>query len=326
MTEAPGEFGLIARLAALFGTPPDGLGIGDDAATWPPDAGSIEVATTDMLVEGVHFRLDWTSPEDLGWKALAVSLSDLAAMGAAPGRALVSIAVDAARQGLVLDVARGLQSLAARTGTWIVGGDTVRSPGPLVVNVALVGRADPARLLRRDAARTGDLVAVTGVLGAASAALALLSETSEPPDLVAAPLLAALHRPLARLGAGQRLASGGVRCAIDISDGLASEALHLARASGVGIEIDVAAVPLAPTAVQLLGARRSRELALTGGENYELLFTFDPRLRAELATALAIDGGMTVIGEVTDRVPAGSAMFVEAGRAIDLAEPGYVAF
>ena len=326
MTEAPGEFGLIARLAALFGTPPDGLGIGDDAATWPPDAGSIAVATTDMLVEGVHFRLDWTSPEDLGWKALAVSLSDLAAMGAAPGRALVSIAVDAARRELVVDVARGLQSLAARTGTWIVGGDTVRSPGPLVVNVALVGRADPERLLRRDAARVGDLVGVTGVLGAASAALALLSGGSAPPDPAAAPLLAALHRPFARLDAGQRLASDGVRCAIDISDGLASEALHLARASSAGIEIDVAAVPLAAAAVQLLGARRSRELAMTGGEDYELLFTFDPRLRAELATALATDGGLTVIGEVTDRVPPGSARFVETGRAIDLAEPGYVAF
>lgn len=326
MTEAPGEFELIARLTALFGRPPDGLGIGDDAATWTADAGSIEVATTDMLVEGVHFRLDWTSPEDLGWKALAVSLSDLAAMGATPGRALVSIAVDAARRELVLDVARGLQSLAARTGTWIVGGDTVRSPGPLVVNVALVGRADPARLLRRDAARVGDLAGVTGVLGAASAALALLSEGSAPPDPAAAPLLAALHRPLARLGAGQRLASGGVRCAIDISDGLASEALHLARSSGVGIEIDVEAVPLAPEAVELLGARRSRELALTGGEDYELLFTFDPRLRAELAAALAIDGGLTVIGEVTDRVPARTASFVEAGRALDLAAPGYVAF
>ena len=326
MTEAPGEFGLIARLAALFGSPPDGIGIGDDAATWPSDAGSIDVATTDMLVEGIHFRLDWTSPEDLGWKALAVSLSDLAAMGAVPGRALVSIAVDAARRGLVLDIARGLQSLAARTGTWIVGGDTVRSPGPLMVSVALVGRADPARLLRRDAARAGDLVAVTGVLGAASAALEMLSEGSAPPDPAAAPLLAALHRPVARLGAGQHLASGGVRCAIDISDGLASEAFHLARASGVGIEIDVTTVPVAPEAVQLLGAPRGRELALTGGEDYELLFTLDPLLRTELAATLASDGGLTVIGEVTDRVPAGRARFVEAGRAIDLAEPGYTAF
>ncbi len=326
MTELPGEFELIARLAVLFGTPPDGLGIGDDAATWPATGDTVAVATTDMLVEGIHFRLDWTSPEDLGWKALAVNLSDLAAMGATPGRALVSIAVDAARRELVLEVARGLQSLAKQTGTRIVGGDTVRSPGPLVVNVALVGEADRARLLRRDAARAGDLVAVTGHLGASSAALALLSERPAPLDPAAAPLLAAHHRPMPRLVAGQLLASHGVRCAIDISDGLASEALHLARASRVGIEIDVDRVPLAPAAVRLLGERRSRELAVTGGEDYELLFTFDPGLLSELASALAIDGALTVLGEVTDRVPTGTAQFVEAGQPIELAERGYVAF
>jgi len=326
VTELPGEFELIARLAALFGTPPDGLGIGDDAATWPATGDTVQVATTDMLIEGIHFRLDWTSPEDLGWKALAVNLSDLAAMGATPGRALVSIAVDAARRGLVLEVARGLQSLAEQTGTRVVGGDTVRSPGPLVINVALVGEADPARLLRRDVARPGDFVAVTGRLGGSSAALALLSERTGPLDPDAAPLLAAHHRPFPRLTAGQHLVAHGVRCAIDISDGLASEASHLARASQVGIEIDVDRVPLEPAAVRLLGEPRSRELALTGGEDYELLFTFDPRLVDELASALEIDGGLTVLGEVTDRVPTGTAQFVEAGQPIELAEKGYVAF
>ena len=326
MTGLPGEFELIARLAALFGTPPDGLGIGDDAATWRATGNTVQVATTDMLIEGIHFRLDWTTPGDLGWKALAVNLSDLAAMGATPGRALVSIAVDAARREIVLEVARGLHSLAERTGTRVVGGDTVRSPGPLVINVALVGEANPARLLRRDAARLGELVAVTGHLGASSAALALLSERPAPLDPAAAPLLAAHHRPVPRLAAGQLLAACGVRCAIDISDGLASEALHLARASEVGIEIDVARVPLDPAAVCLLGERRSRELALAGGEDYELLFTFDPRLADELASALTIDGGLTVVGEVTDRVAPGTAQLVEAGHPVELADSGYVAF
>jgi len=326
VTEPPGEFQLIAQLAAFFGTPPDGLGIGDDAATWRSSRDVVQVATTDMLIEGIHFRLDWTSPEDLGWKALAVNLSDLAAMGARPGRALVSLAVDPARRDLSLDVARGLQAIAERTGTRIVGGDTVRSPGPLVINVALVGEADPARLLRRDAARPGDLVAVTGRLGASSAALALLSERSAPLDPAAAPLLTAHHRPFPRLAAGQQLAAHGVRCAIDISDGLASEALHLARASGVGIEIDVGRVPLAPAAVRLLGERRSRELALTGGEDYELLFTFDPRVSDDLASTVESEGGLTILGEVTDRVPAGTVQFVEAGQPIDLAQKGYVAF
>ncbi len=160
-----------------------------------------------------------------------------------------------------------------------------------MINVALFGEADPYRLLRRDAARAGDLVGVTGVLGASAAALALLSEGAGPTDPAAGPLLVAHHRPHARLAAGQVLASRGVRCAIDISDGLASEALHLARASGVGIEIDVDRVPLAPAAVQLLGDRRSRELAISGGEDYELLFTVDPRLRRRARDALDVDGG-----------------------------------
>jgi thiamine-monophosphate kinase len=284
------------------------------------------VATTDLLVEGVHFRLDWTSPEDLGWKALAVNLSDLAAMGAAPGRALVSIAVDPARRGLILDVARGIRELAQRTGTRIVGGDTVRSPGPFVVNVALVGEADPGHLLRRDAARTGDVVAVTGRLGASAAGLALLSKGRDALDSDAAPLLAAHHRPWPRLLAGRLLGTHGVRCAIDVSDGLASEALHLARASRVGIEIDVDRVPLQPAAVRFLGERRSRELALSGGEDYELLFTAARPLVDELAGVLEVDGGLTVFGEVTDAVAAGTVRFVQAGQPIQLAEKGYVAF
>jgi thiamine-monophosphate kinase len=326
VTEPTGEFELIARLATIFGTPSDGLGIGDDAATWPAAGDTVAVATTDMLVEGIHFRLDWTSAADLGWKALAVNLSDLAAMGARPGRALVSVAVDAARRALVVEVARGLQSLADRTGTQVVGGDTVRSPGPLVINVALVGEADQARLLRRDTARVGDLVAVTGTLGAASAGLVLLTERGPHLEAAHDPLVGALHRPVPRLAAGAILARLGVRCAIDVSDGLASETHHLARASGVGIEIDVDRLPLAPAAVQALGSQRAIAGALSGGEDYELLFTCDPGLLHELPPALGIDGGMTVVGTVTGMVKAGTARFVRAGREIDLRETGYVAF
>lgn len=159
-----------------------------------------------------------------------------------------------------------------------------------------------------------------------SPAVSALSKRSAPLDPVAAPLLAAHHRPFPRLSAGQLLAAHGVRCAIDISDGLASEALHLARASRVGIEIDVDRVPLTPAAVRLLGERRSRELAVTGGEDYELLFTFDPRFSDELASALESEGGLTVVGEVTERVATGTVQFVEGGQPIELAQKGYVAF
>ncbi len=148
-----GEFELIDRLAARLDPLDGGVGIGDDAAAWPPTPGRLVVATTDMLVEGIHFRLDWISPRDLGWKALAVNLSDLAAMGAQPGKALVSIALLADQADLAEELYAGMAELARLTGTRIVGGDTVRTPGPLVVNVALIGEADPERLLRRDAAR-----------------------------------------------------------------------------------------------------------------------------------------------------------------------------
>lgn len=321
-----GEFALIAELAELFGTPADGLGIGDDAAAWTTPAGLDSVATTDILVEGVHFRLDWATPEDIGWKALAVNLSDLAAMGAAPGRALLSVAVDPARRDLVRGLARGMQALAARTGTAIVGGDTVRSPGPLVVNVALVGVAEPDHLLRRDAARPGDVLAVTGRLGGAGAGLALLLEPRDVAGDDAAPLLAALHRPWPRLAAGQLLAGAGVRCGIDISDGLASEAAHLAEASGVEIEVDLDSVPLFTEAVRTFGTERALALAASGGEDYELLVAVDPRRLPDLTTALADDGGLTVVGRVTGGEHPGRVTFLKGGRPAVLNEKGYVAF
>lgn len=150
MTELPGEFELIARLAALFGPPPNGLGIGDDAATWPATGDTVQVATTDMLIEGIHFRLDWTSPEDVGWKALAVNLSDLAAMGATPGRALISIAVDAARRGLVLEVARGLQP--SRSGRARGSSAATRSARP--VRLSSTSRSSARRIPRASFAGT----------------------------------------------------------------------------------------------------------------------------------------------------------------------------
>ena len=169
-----GEFDLIDALSARLDPLGGGLGIGDDAAAWQPRPGASVVATTDMLVEGIHFRLDWTSPRDLGWKALAVNLSDLAAMGARPGRGLVSVALLPGQAELVEELYEGMSELARLTGTRIVGGDTVRTPGPLVVNVALIGEADPDRLLRRNGARPGDLLVVTGAVGASAAGLDLL--------------------------------------------------------------------------------------------------------------------------------------------------------
>jgi thiamine-monophosphate kinase len=324
----PGEFDLIDALSARLDPPDEGLGIGDDAAAWRPGAGSVVVATTDMLIEGVHFRLDWTSPRDLGWKALAVSLSDLAAMGARPGRGLVSVALLPGQTELVEELYEGMSELARLTGSVIVGGDTVRSPGPLVVNVAMLGEAYPDRLLRRDEARPGDLLALTGTVGASAAGLDLLLRDDrlslEQPEAV--PLLAALHRPQPRLAAGAVLAALGLKCAIDVSDGVASEAWHLARASQVAIEIDVDRLPLAAAAVAMLGRSKARSLALSGGEDYQLLFAVPEARLAEVSDALGEGEEPTVVGCVTGERPGGHVTLLASGRPIETTSAGYVAF
>ncbi len=253
-----GEFELIDELARRLDPPVEGLGIGDDAAAWTPAPGTLAVATTDMLIEGIHFRFDWTTPRDLGWKALAVNLSDLAAMGARPGHALISLALQPGQASLAEEMYEGIHDLAVATGTQIVGGDTVRTPGPFIVNVALFGEADPGRLLLRNAAEPGDLLVVTGPIGASAAGLQVLLDGGEAPASPdAAPLLAAHHRPFPQLEAGSTLARLGVRCAIDVSDGLASEARHIARSSGVAVELAVDALPLSAEAVALFGPEQS---------------------------------------------------------------------
>ena len=221
-----------------------------------------------------------------------------------------------------------MSELARLTGSRIVGGDTVRSPGPLVVNVAMLGEAYPDQLLRRDGARPGDLLALTGTVGAASAGLDLLlrddRKSLERPEAV--PLLAALHRPQPRLAAGEVLAALGFKCAIDVSDGVASEAWHVARASQVAIEIDVDRLPLAPEAVALLGRSKSRDLALSGGEDYQLLFTASEARLAEVSDALGEGEEPTVVGRVTGERPGGHVTFLASGRPIETTADGYVAF
>jgi thiamine-monophosphate kinase len=324
----PGEFELIASLAGRLDPPSDELGIGDDAAAWLPSPGKLAVATTDMLVEGVHFRLDWTSPRDLGWKVLAVNLSDLAAMGAVPGRALISVALLPEQAALVEEMYEGLTEQARLTGTRVVGGDTVHSPGPLVVNVVLVGEAEPGRLLRRGGALPGDLLLLTGSVGASAAGLALLLEGDR--DLLSRPeaalLMAAHHRPSPRLAAGRAIASMGLRCAIDVSDGVVSEAWHLAQASGVAIRLDTDRLPLEAAAVALLGDTKARQFAVSGGEDYQLLFTAPEARLAEVVEALGEEDRPTVVGRVIGLRPGGLVELVQAGRVVESDQRGYVAF
>jgi len=255
------------------------VGVGDDAAVLRPTPGRRLVVTTDVLVEGRHFGSAFSEPEDWGWKAVAVNLSDLAAMGAAARWLLVALTVpDQASPTLLQRLYAGIGEACEAFAVTLVGGDTSGGPA-LSLAVTALGEAD--RAVTRAGARPGDRLVVSGPLGAAAAGLALLERDDQPARelLGRFPGLAAAHRrPRPELATGMRLAHAGATAMIDLSDGLAGDALHLAEASGVGIELHDAAVPLAPgvaEAAALLG-RDPAELALGGGEDYLLAAALPP--------------------------------------------------
>ncbi len=253
------ETRLIERLVAIGwrGSRSVLVGPGDDGAVL---RGGL-VLSTDLAVEGVHFRFDWTRPEEAGFRAAAAALSDLAAMGAAPEALLASLAApgDAA---LCEALQRGIRDAGDRVGAPVAGGDLSRSPGPVVIDVAVVGRT--RRPLLRGGAGEGDGVWVSGELGGAGGAVAAWSAGEEPSVRARSRFV----RPPDRTGLGVALSREGLAtAAIDISDGLTRDAAHLARRSGVALVIDAARLPLDP------GAGGDLSLALAGGEDYELLFT-----------------------------------------------------
>lgn len=262
---------MIARHAGAVA--PGDVGIGDDAAV----VGDAAVAH-DMLVEDVHFRWSWTSPADLGHKALAVNMSDLASMGASPTAAVVGLAVgpgplrDPAAVAAMYDA---MATLAAAWGCAVVGGDT-SSAAVTVVGVTALGRVPASGAVRRTGARAGDALYVTGPVGAAAAGLAVL-EGRVPAGLdPAGALAAALRRPAPRVAEGPAMARAGARAMIDCSDGLARDAGRLAGASGLGVTLDLGDVPVAPGAAAVARAlgRDPAAFAATGGDDYELIVAF----------------------------------------------------
>jgi thiamine-monophosphate kinase len=277
------------------------LGIGDDAAVL--DVGGRAVVTHDMLVDGVHFRRDTTGLRDLGWKALAVNLSDLAAMGAEPVAALVGLGLpEGALAGADIDALyAGMDDLAATAGVTVAGGDVTASP-VLVLGVTAVGRALPGVApVRRGGARAGDVLCVTGRLGAAAAGLRLLEDPGLVPDLPGRDhLVAAQRRPMPRLAAGRRLAEGGATAMMDLSDGLALDAGRMAAACGLRAAIDLAALPVAPGVAGVAAATGAdpAALAAAGGEDYELLAALPPE--AVDAVRSRLDVPLTAIGRLED--------------------------
>ncbi len=306
---AIGERALIERLRARIGDPPSWVaaGIGDDAAVVEPERGSLDDLTTDSLIEGVHFRRDWTAPAAIGRKVVTVNFSDLAAMGATPRVVLLSLAMPAAFRlrdfdGLIDGVAAG----AAHEHAAIVGGNLARSPGPLMVDVTAVGSIRRRRVLRRSGGRAGDELYVTGSVGAAAAGLAMLAAGVERATLDAdgRACIEWYEQPASRVRCGRLVAaSRSASAAIDLSDGLAEAVRQLAQASGAGALIDGTAVPVHPGAqTWSAGAGRDPLLdAVRGGEDYELLFAVRPRRRRAFLAAASRAGGLscTRIGRLT---------------------------
>lgn len=297
-----GEFDLIAAINGRL--PGDGDRIrvpsGDDAAVVEP--GAATAVSVDAIVDGVHFRLGDFGARAVGRKALAAGLSDLAAMGAQPGEAYVVVAAPAELEDdALLGIADGLAAIASRHAVTVAGGDLVSSP-VLVVSVTAVGYEPPgARLITRAGASPGDLLAVTGRLGGASGALALLAGNrgSLPPELGDA-MLARQLDPAPRLDEGLALGAEGATAMIDISDGLGADAGHVAGASGCRLEIDLGRIPLQEGLEELAGGRGAAlELAATGGEDYELLVTLPPKRLAAAKEAVERKGTeLTEIGYV----------------------------
>ncbi|MDD5309407.1 MAG: thiamine-phosphate kinase [Deltaproteobacteria bacterium] len=301
-----GEFELIARLTR--GLPPGKgvvLGVGDDAAALEIAPDRLLLATCDIQVEGVHFVIGAISPAQIGRRAAAVNLSDIAAMGGVPTFALASLAVPRTAPVELLDgVYEGLVAALREAGAELVGGNTSHLPERMALDVFLLGEVERASLLTRCGARDGDAICVTGSLGGSAAGLRLVLDSGLACD--ARMREEALERhfaPVPRLREGRFLGLSGLATAcIDVSDGLIGDVEHLAEASGLAAFIDADAVPIAPCA-RAVGAATGGDplsLALKGGEDYELAFTA-PRARAsELAAAVARETGtpVAIVGEM----------------------------
>jgi len=302
-----GEFGFIERLRGLHGgATGQGLAvsIGDDAAVLDASPGRQIVVTTDMLVESVHFRRDWSDPYSIGWKAAAVNLSDIAAMGAEPTYAFLSLALAPQETVEGLDrLLNGFSDSLTRYGARLAGGDTNAAPEHLIVSVTLLGSVPQGQALTRAGARVGDILLVTGALGQSAAGLALLMEHGHPrAPQISDSLVAAHRRPQPRVTAGLAAAqTRKVHACMDLSDGLLGDVQKLCAASGVGARLDTASIPVSDDlsrVCDLLG-KDSTQMALQGGEDYELLLAVAPADVNVVKAAVEASGvPLTAVGEV----------------------------
>ncbi|MBX3071544.1 MAG: thiamine-phosphate kinase [Thermomicrobiales bacterium] len=322
-----GEFGLIDRITKSLPSkvrshPSMRVGIGDDTAVWQPTPGEQLLVTTDALVERIHFDLDWQDWESLGWKSLAVNVSDIAAMGGRPALATFTLGLQAeVAVDDILAFYRGAARLAEASGMLIAGGDIVRSPECLSIGVTVVGETRDGRFLSRSGAQVGDLIAVSGTIGAAAAGLKLLQLPDDDPRRHAATapaLIDALLEPQPRVELGELLLASGASAAMDLSDGLLGDLPKILSASQVSAELQIADLPVA-SSVRALFPHDWLSMALSGGEDYELVFTASQEAYDAISgPANDFHQMVTVIGRVVEADTSGASlrMFDESGNQV----------
>lgn len=316
-----GELGFLEWIAGLHPDLSDGvlLGIGDDAAALEFTMGATILAAADSIVEGIHFRTEYFSPGQIGRKAVAVNLSDIAAMGASGRFILLQLGLppETSRE-FIESCIRGLVSFASSNGLALVGGDISATSGPMFLAVTILGEAEPGKILRRSGAEEGDLIMVSGFPGEAAAGLMVLERKDYPPKTELEHVVRRHLEPepktgLSRLAAG----SGAVNAAIDISDGLSTDLCHLCRAGGIGAVVEAGAVPISDNldaAAVFLGIDPLVP-ALNGGEGYELLMAVRPAGAGKLIAAAERSGEMlTVIGRFSGKDEGASIVFPDGAR------------
>ena len=319
---ALGEFGFIRGIAAKAGTDPTLLlGIGDDAAAAALSPGMILLSTADLLAEGVHFNLDWSDAYLLGKKSLSVNLSDIAAMGGIPRYALLSLAIPAAMPLEFMEsFISGFLDQADKYGVTLIGGDTSASKGGLVISVTLLGEQFPEKIVRRSGAGTGELICVSGTLGGAALGLQQLLAGLREGEAVRCQL-----DPVPKVELGRALAAAGIASAmIDISDGFAADLGHILAASAKGARVNIDLLPLSDEFRESVphGCPDYRALPLSGGEDYELLFTLPGSLLATAQSlAAAVGTTVTEVGGIT----AAHGLFLadSAGNCYETVSSGY---
>ena len=326
-----GEFGLIELLADIVDrTRNPGyiswqrllIGIGDDAAAWQGDS-SIQLATTDSLIQDTHFDLNITTWEELGWKAIAVNLSDIAAMGGIPGYALISLALPGELEtDCISSLYQGMAQIANKFGVAIVGGN-IASASKTMITVTVLGSLESKSALTRSAAVPGDQVAITGYPGLSAAGLKMLKQKLSFDSETSRLLRQAHLQPTPRINEGQALLSHKVRAAIDISDGLIADLTHICKASKVSARINKDSVPIHPV-LQSNFKSDCQQLALSGGEDYELLFTASSQVINQVKQAISCP--ITVIGEIIEGTPGQVTLSDAAGKNIPWEKAGWEHF